>query len=548
MSLLRPRFQIAGFVKFTALFGVILAVMHARFGGIGVLPGITWRETVLLPSAVALALTVSLLRPRPSSPRCQACGRKYRTTGSAREAGLCPSCRNAMAPPAERRRRERLGLFLLASLFFLLAIVLVWPFAGFLEARQGWLAAPALTVGLAVGLLLLFCGAMIVRLLAGSLSMRLPGRALKAARTCAGEPGRHVALGPISVHVFGPGDPTPMLQQQVEICRSRFEALTGEPLDPALPLRVFAFSRRAAFEGFCRRNLVSATNVDGLFFPWSARTIVMTSEFPPYRLANPERVLRTLLTYFYLEAIKTPRTSLWIQAGVANLVACGGDGDELARLNRKLLASLARGTEIGAAGLFHAHPTAWARLVRNSQDFASFTKYTQFLMQAWSLVEYLAGREAPTERREQFRGFLRALKPGAEQEAVFTSHFGHGFEDLLAQWKAWVLDHGVGTHRLPPDHVRRALLERLIPIVRDRSADPRQRTEAIREMSRAGYVLGADALIEVLADDQVPAEEAIWALEAISGLNLDDDARRWSEEWLAGLPAEATGLATGPHA
>jgi hypothetical protein len=187
--------------------------------------------------------------------------------------------------------------------------------------------------------------------------------------------------------------------------------------------------------------------------------------------------------------------------------------------------------------------------VRNSQDFPSFTKYTQFLMQTWSLVEYLAGHEVPCERREQFRGFLRELKPGADQEAIFTSHFGHGFEALLEPWRAWVLEREPGRHQPPPEHVRLALLERLIPLVRDRSADPRQRTEAIREMGRAGYVLGADALIEVLdGDDRVPAEEPLWALEGISGLALGDDARRWSEAWLAGLPGEATGLATRPHA
>jgi hypothetical protein len=182
--------------------------------------------------------------------------------------------------------------------------------------------------------------------------------------------------------------------------------------------------------------------------------------------------------------------------------------------------------------------------VQKSQDFPSFAKYTQFLLQAWSVVEYLTGREAPTERREHFRSFLRALKPGADQEAVFTNHFGHGFEALLEKWRAWVLHRGVGMHQPPPDHVGQALLERLIPIVKDRSADPGERIEAIRDMGRAGHVLGGDALIEILAgDDHVPAEEAIWALEAISGLALDDDARRWSEEWLAGLPQDVTTLA-----
>jgi hypothetical protein len=537
VSFLRPRFEIAAFLKFTAVFGVILALMHVS--GAGLIPGAGWTDTLVYPTAMALVCALSLVLPKVTSPRCQACGRKYLPTMSASRKGLCPYCRVATAPRAERRRQAKLGFFLLAFLFLVVAFGAVLPFVGQLQADHGWLAPTAVVLGLGGALFLLFCGAMVVRVLAGKWSMMLPGHGLKVARTCAGERGRETSFGAVTVHVLGGDDPTPMLQDQFEVCRSRFEGLVGEPFHPDRPLRVFAFGRRAPFEGFCRRYWIDPLNLDGLYLPVLRRTIIITGEFPPYRLGDPQRVLRTLLTYFNLDAFKKCRAPIWIEAGVANLIACGGDNDELARLNRKMVVSLARGTTIGAAALLNAHPVAWIRLMKDAQNLASFMKYTQFWAQAWSLVEFLGGSAAPTARREQFRGFLRELKPGAPQAPVFAGHFGQSFETMLEEWRAWVLARGVGTHEPPPDRVRYALRERLIPIVKNRSADRRERIQAIRDMGRAGYALGADALIEIVAgDDPALAEEAIWSLEAISGLTLEGDARRWSEEWLAGLPED----------
>jgi hypothetical protein len=462
-------------------------------------------------------------------------------------AGLCPACRHSGLPAGQRRRLERQALVIMAFLFFLMALVLIWPFSTFLLARHGWVMVSLLIICAFVVLFAIYVVGSVARLLAGSWRLRRPAHALAVAQTCAGEPGTHTHFGNVSIQVLGQDDPTPMLEAQAEVCRRRFESLLGEPLDPAGPLRVLAFARRAAFDGFCRRMLLDPGNLDGLYIPWSTRTIILTGEFPPYRLADPQRVVRTLFSYFYLDELKKCPVPVWIQAGIANFIALGGDASERARLNRKMLASLARGTTIGAAGLFQADPRAWLRLLRNWQDLASFMKYTQLASQAHSVVEFLGGDAAPAGRQQQFRAFLREIKLGATQEAVFVSHFGHGFEAVLEQWKAWVTDQGVGVHESPPEPIRQALLGRMLPLIRQRDASPLDRLQAIRDIGKAGYVLGADALIDVLADDdQIAPEEPIWALEAISGLSLGDDAEHWSEEWLAGLPEDVTGLVSEP--
>jgi hypothetical protein len=542
MSFPRPQFQIAAFLKFSAVFGVFLALFHVSGVDRGFGQGSL--ESLLFPLGMALFCTCVVLFRGVSSPHCQACGRKYVPIAYVRTGGLCPYCRLPKMAPDARRRALRGALLAQLALFLMLGFVVLWPLSGLLEVRHGWLAYPTLAFGLFVLLFMAYFCWMVLRTLIGRWRMSNLAHALKTARICAGEPGRSTALGSISVHAFARTDPTPMLAAQVETCRRRFEELVGGSIDGARPLRIFAFGKRMALEGFCRRCLFNAGNSDGMFVPWSARTILLTSEFPAYRLGDPERVARVLLSYFYLDTFKNCPTPLWLQSGVASLIACGGDEAEQARLNRKLTAAHARGNLLGAADLFQLRPHAMVRLLKDWQDFGSFSRYQQLVAQSWSVTEYLCGREATNDQRERFRGFLKELKPTTPQEKIFERHFGHGFDALLEGWRAWVLDRGVGTHVTPPEHLRHALLGRVIPIVTDREADRLDRVQAIREMSRTGYVLGADALIDLVrTDDENLRTEAVWALEAISGLALGNESSRWADEWLAGLPEQVTGLA-----
>jgi hypothetical protein len=370
--------------------------------------------------------------------------------------------------------------------------------------------------------------------------MSSPGHALRVARACAREVGKETTYGPVSVHGFGPNDQAPMLSRQMQICQSRFESLIGERSDVEHPLRFFVFGKRTAFEAFLRRILLSCGSLDGVYTPWSTRTITMTTDLPTYRLIAPERSVRTLLAYFYLDACKGCPSPLWLQVGIANVLASGGDDGELARLNRKMLSAEAGGTLLGSADLFHAHPRAMVSLLRNWQDLGNFVKYMQLTHQPWSVAEFLC---RDVERRKRFRAFLKDARAKGLQEEVFTRHFGHGFDRLLEDWRMWVLDRGIGNHAPPPLQTRETLIEAVIPLVTDCRANPLERIQAIREMGRTGYVLGADVLIQLLgADDQIPSEELIWSLEAISGLALGDDREGW-EDWWKSLSSEATVLA-----
>jgi len=213
---------------------------------------------------------------------------------------------------------------------------------------------------------------------------------------------------------------------------------------------------------------------------------------------------------------------------------------ELARLNRKMLAALSRGTSLGSADLFHPNRRSIVTLVRDWQDFNNFSRYTQLTDQSCSVVEFLCSEQ---KRLERFLAFLKERTLKDPMEEVFERHFGYGFETVLERWRSWVLGRGIGSHGPPPSDICDALLDRVIPIVQDHGADQLERIQATRDIGRAGYVLGADALIEVLGkQDQIPAEEVVWSLESISGLALGNDLDRWIG-WLNHLPAETARVA-----
>ena len=322
----------------------------------------------------------------------------------------------------------------------------------------------------------------------------------------------------MSVYSFEADDSTAVLKGQLEICRSRFESLVGDRVGNDRPLRIFVFGKRDSFDAFFKWAFLYGSNLDGMYVPWSTPTISMTTELPAYPLADPARVTRVLLSYFILDTYKKSPSPFWVQTGLAHVVAGGGDERELARLNRKMLAALSRGTSLGTAELFQVKPSTLVTLVRDWEDFNKFRRYAQLIDQSCSVVEFLCSER---ERLEPFLAFLKERSSKASMENVFQLHFGYGFDMLLERWRSWVLSRGIGSHQPPPSDARDALLETVVPIILDHQADQEERIQAIREMGRAGYVLGADALIEVLAlDHLIPSQEVIWALESISGLAI----------------------------
>jgi hypothetical protein len=527
MNAFRPRYHIRDILKFTAIVCLVLALFS--WSGFDLALQADWRMSVY-PLVVAMLCAFSVMRPRASSPRCESCGRRFLRAGNRDLGGLCPACRNAKVSPEQHRRLAIQGFVIIFILLLMSSLVLAYPLAGL-----SGLDYPIITSGLFVILFVVCAGGLVLRLLVRMRRMSNPAHALRVARTCAHNVGKETTFGPVSVYSFEASDPTLMLKDQWEICRRRFESLIGEPLEIDRPLRVFVFGKRNSFDAFFRWAFLYGSNLDGMYVPWSRATISITTEFPAYRLADLERATRILLTYFNLDSYRKSPSPLWVQMGIANLVASGGDEMESCRLNRKMLASLSRGDSLDTADLFLRNPRSIIKLVRDWQVFDNFSSYSQLVAQSCSVVEFLCSE---AERLKRFRAFLREASKKAPIEEVFQRHFYHRFEILLDQWRQWVLARGISSHGPPPDDTRDALINRVIPIIEDEGANTLERTQAIREMGRTGYALGSDALIDLLGKDQMPSKEIVWSLESISGLALGDDVGKWIG-WFNQLPYEA---------
>lgn len=425
---------------------------------------------------------------------------------------------------------------------YLVVLVLAGPVVFFWlgEEDQGWLG---ILKGIG-GLLLLFL-LILVALGVFTVALIIVRRLLQRredydfylARKASGEDGTVLRRGNITFWLTHPADRFQVLEQQMETVRSRFEELIGQPTAVDQPVRLFCFTKKSQFHDYLRKSGFALSSLDALYCPDRCRRMVLHIETAPIRPVDYENLARLLFGYYFFEKHKGFLADLWLYTGVSRRLAARGVSGERDRLQRKMLAAEAGGRLLTAQQLFHTPPRRILALFRRSQVHENFVMLNQMITQAESVVEYLCGPGAPAERRDAFRAFL--LEFGQRDvEACFTRRLGFGFEQLLRDWEEWLRGQEVGPHDPPPAPIVRALLDSTLPFVRDRDADAFERILAIRDMGTAGYTLGADALIEVLREEDGDLRAtARWALESISGLAGGNHVDYW-RNWWNSLPGD----------
>jgi hypothetical protein len=331
-----------------------------------------------------------------------------------------------------------------------------------------------------------------------------------------------------------------MLEDQMELARKRFANLGLPEVELARQLRVLCFSKRSGFVHYHRRTIPSLWNLDGLYIPSPVPTITLTTDQVVYRLNESPRTVCSLFVFHFLKVNKGFVPPFWLLQGIGNSLANGDQRDRLEILNRKMMLTLARQSETDAE-LFRLKRGAIVKLVRNWYDHRSFATFSNLLARAWSTIEFLSGQDSPPGSRERFTAFVRDLSAKGSCEAVFRRCFDFGFDELVRQWQEWVKEFGPGSYGPPPAEISRALRSGIIPTIADRNARIMDRILAIREIGRVGYVMGADALIDLLRTaDMVLSREIVWSLQAVSGQNWGHDVNRWAA-WIESVPAAALG-------
>jgi hypothetical protein len=538
-----PRFRSTGFdwIFGIACAGLFLAWVvfcaATDFGRGPGPPGERAMFAIMVAVLVVLFLAGGILGAVRADQRCAVCGRRFAPSAEPAPTASCPHCSQLSAVGARRRNHRAqawaYSLRLVALLSIASGLYYVFNRAG-QTGWSYWLFAPLATLVVGVWWLTVFFLPIVLVTAAKRQGLRNERYTLALARSIAGGSGAMLRDGPIMIWASGPSDSVPMLREQLEQVRGDYSRLIGRTIEPGASLRVYCFDGLRALERYHRQLSLATRNTGGGYIPAPVRMITVSLEGIVSRLKMPERWVRYLYGFYWLELDEGFLPPFWLREAVAHLLAARGDCQELDRLNRGMLASVRRGTALSADQLFQVQEKALVKPGRSWDERPSFTELSQWSPQSWSIGEYLFGGEATEERRKQSVEFLQDLNWSDKQEEVFLRRFGYGYEQLLEAWKKWVLERGEGTHAPPPAPVRDALLHEVIPTIRDSQRPLLDRIHAVRTMGTEGYALGADVLIDLLkSSSAIPREELIWALESISGLTLGDDVQAWLRWWEA---------------
>jgi hypothetical protein len=438
---------------------------------------------------------------------------------------------HALATSSKSRYKSLIVLILFLSILALL-FCFVWASS----LAQGldvpiWLACVLLVLVAFFGVPALIVGLVIIR----RKLYQIEALDLSNARRIAKEPGTLVRLGAVTIWYSGTSKGMEILEDQLQEARARFADYIGEPVEVTKPLRVVSFADQEDFNRYLLRLGYQYGSIEGAYLLGGPARIAVCVAKPAHRLIKIDRLLRALFSYYFLEQHLGFFPQPWLYMGIGNLLADGLGEENQARLRRKMLVASNKGISLSTAEFFDSKPRGLGRAFGNKEDHDNFQYVSQFFYQAPSVLAYLSERN----RRQTFLGFLKDLKKKRPIEPIFVHHFGVGFEHLLEDWKAWIGSLGPGLHYPPPKGHREQLLNYVIPLIRDDGAPIKERIQAIRDMGNAGYLLGADALIELLHDSEPRIRTvSLWALQNISGLALVDDVSQWSN-WWDNLPADA---------
>jgi len=352
---------------------------------------------------------------------------------------ICPRCRLRHLPEEQLPKEQARGTWNILALLQILGLLVGFMLAGFVDSHYGmnyWIAVPLVIVATTVGLPAVLIAVLALLSVVRVRRLRAEPFILASARKAAGEEGEVVTSGPAIVWYSGPINPVSLLMEQMGATRSRLESLLGRGIVNQPPLRILCFRKRSAFQAFLKPVFAQLSNwlktLDGIYIMRPHRILALCSDEVPYRALDLDRTGRTLFChYFFLEESPGNPRAAWLRGGVSRILT--SDLDDHARLNRKMLVSLSRGTTLGT-DLFKHDDKELLKLYKGWSDHRNFAKLEQFSAESWSVCEYLGGEQAPAQRRECFRAFLNDSQSSAQLDEVFERHFGFGLGRLCDSW------------------------------------------------------------------------------------------------------------------
>jgi hypothetical protein len=545
------------------------------------------RSYVLVFGTLGIAVCLvawSILHRRKRCSTCSMCGQTF-PVATKSPPPVCPTCQQQMQPYSSTRR----GLVKALAWLVLLCMMMALLPGRWFSTGVGipyWLAVILAGLGGPIVLIGSLLGIFYARSRLALRRLRDEDADFDTARKSAACEGSILRLGGVTAWLADGAALGAELPDVLQRSRARFQSLigscgghtpcavgsqgedSGDRADgtgrmPAAAmqspvfdgrLRIVVFRHVEPYRDYLRRHGLQAGAFHAVYLHQPLCKIILAEDGVRRQLYEPAELLASTVGFYLCEHLpaagnqaeaersatkrgSTRRTSslvytkhAWLSTGLSQVLAHGDDRAEAESLNRALLASLAAGRALGRELFDVSLNQRFQRAMRqfNHGDFA-FT--AQFGWQSWSVVRFLTCASAG--HGPAFQQFVHRLNAGIRADEACAGAFGAGFEELLRQWRHWVEAQGAGSPKPINDRCRETLTAELIPCARDPQQPLAERIRAVRSMGQAGYLLGADALMELLRVD-VPLAlrtEARWALQSISGLALPADPDAWQAWW-----------------
>lgn len=207
-------------------------------------------------------------------------------------------------------------------------------------------------------------------------------------------------------------------------------------------------------------------------------------------------------------------------------------GHNLAASLRRMRVRLAREPGYDPKELLDLSSNELGNLRLKSESAEGFYPTVEALDLYSTLAEFLRGEEADEARSAKVVAWLAQARPADDPRKTFEQHVGLSAENLLAEWRVWIMSRPL-IESLPPSPPKRVAISRVVNRLRlDQEATTAERSRMVRLLGHSGHIFGAGVLMELLADSACRFRgDVIWSLESISGLALGDDSTAWQSWW-----------------
>src|SRR4051794_7471590 len=194
-----------------------------------------------------------------------------------------------------------------------------------------------------------------------------------------------------------------------------------------LPMRVYIFGDRRAFEQYCQASIGRSENLSGLFLSGRDGNHVLIDA----NASGVDRVVFHELTHYFLRNTISSHVPLWFNEGLAEFYSTFSARKDVVNVGYPIaehLTWLHKQSLIPLKDLF--------AMTHDSKEYNEGSRQGVFYAESWALVHYLmAGNPA---RRDQLGTYVGLIAGGKSIDDAFHAAFHSSYEELEAELRRYV--------------------------------------------------------------------------------------------------------------